>query len=389
MISPNEIAAKLERLYQKAARAVLNNEVDFFPHRLRVDLVPSADIARAIREVEALRNASKACVGHGYSVHWQPRRSRSLGQNDFPEAIVVESMEDLVRAVGKQRSWQRLHKAVETLRARHPSLHPWVIQNWQRLEGIEDRVGPLLDVVDHLVAHPRPNCFVRELPLAISTKWVSEHQSLLAQWLDLVLPPSTIDVTAPPRDFENRYGFRSVKEHLRVRLLDDALQQRFGFPCSEFSLPVSVLQQTPMEQVRVIFAENKVNWLTLPSMSNTIALGGLGRGIAQLFNVDWMGQVPCVYWGDLDAEGFEILGMVRRQWPQTRSILMDAVTLEAFQQLAILGNGRMVIVPDTLHDPESAAMHQCLRSNLRLEQEHIPQSAVIEALREIGWLQDA
>jgi hypothetical protein len=124
-------------------------------------------------------------------------------------------------------------------------------------------------------------------------------------------------------------------------------------------------------------------------MSNTIALGGLGRGIAQLFNVDWMGQVPCVYWGDLDAEGFEILGMVRRQWPQTRSILMVAVTLEAFQQLASPGNGRMVIVPDTLHDPESAAMHQCLRSNLRLEQEHIPQSAVIEPLREIGWLQDA
>ncbi|MFN6130800.1 MAG: DUF3322 domain-containing protein [Planctomycetota bacterium] len=389
MITPTEIASKLERLYPKAGRAVLNNEVDFFPHRLRVDLVPSSDIARAIREVDALRNASKSSIGHGYSIQWQSRRSRSLGQNDFPDAIVVESMEDLVRAVGKQRSWQRLLNAVEILRSRHPSLHPWVIQNWQRLEGIEDRVGPLLDVVDYLLAHPRPNCFVRELPLAISTKWVSEHQSLLAQWLDLLLPPSSINVTASPRDFENRYGFRSATEHLRVRLLDDALQQRFGFPCSEFSLPVSVLQQTRMEEVRVIFAENKVNWLTLPCMTNTIALGGLGRGIAQLFSVDWMKQVPCVYWGDLDAEGFEILGMVRRQWPQIRSILMDAATLHAFQQLAIPGTGRMVSAPDTLLDPESAAMHQCLRSNIRLEQEHIPQSAVMEALREIGWLHDA
>ena len=139
MISPSEIASKLERLYPKAARAVLNHEVDFFPHRLRVDWVPSSDIARAIRVVETLRNASKSSVGHGYSIHWQPRRSRSLGQNDFPEAILVESMEDLVRAVGKQRSWQRLLKAVEILRSRHPSLHPWVIQNWQRLDGIERR----------------------------------------------------------------------------------------------------------------------------------------------------------------------------------------------------------------------------------------------------------
>jgi hypothetical protein len=386
MITPSEIVSKLERLYPKAGRAVLNNEVDFFPHRLRVDLVPSSDIARAIREVDALRNASKSSIGHGYSIQWQSRRSRSLGQNDFPDAIVVESMEDLVRAVGKQRSWQRLLKAVEILRSRHPSLHPWVIQNWQRLEGIEDRVGPLLDVVDYLLAHPRPNCFVRELPLAISTKWVSEHESILAQWLDLVLPPASIDVAASLRDFAKRYGFRSVSEHVRLRLLDDRLQSQLGGPFPELSLPVSGLQELPLDQVRVVFVENKVNWLTLPPIEHGIAFGGLGRGIAQLFAVKWIARAPSLYWGDLDTEGFEILGMVRRQWPETLSILMDLETLDRFQQFAIPGTGRTASVPETLRESESVAMQKCMRLNLRLEQEHIPQPIVVSALCDIGWL---
>lgn len=386
MITPSEIASKLERLYLKAARAVLNNEADFFPHRLRVDLVPSTDIAEAIRQVDALRNGSKANVGHGYSIHWQPRRSRKLGQNDFPEEIVVESMEDLARALGKQRSWQRLLKAVETLRTRQPSLGPWAIQNWQRLQGIEDRVDGLLDVVGYLIAHPRPNCFVRELPLPISTKWVSEHESILAQWLDIVLPPSSIDVTASQRDFARRYGFRSVSEHIRLRLLDPALHDRLGFPCPELSLPVSVLQRSRVDDVRVIFVENKVNWLTLPNMANTIAFGGMGRGVAQLFAVDWIADAPRIYWGDIDAEGFEILDMVRRQWPETASILMDHATLETFQKLAIGGTGRMVPTPETLLDTEAKAMETCMQSNLRLEQEHIPQTAVIAALNAIGWL---
>ncbi len=386
MINPSDLAEKLKRLYPKAVCAALSDDIGFFPYRVAVDLKPSPDISEAIRQVQALRDNSKDVIGYGYTVRMQPRRSQTLGENNFPEAILIESMEDLARAVGEHRRWPLLVQAIQTIRARQPSLHAWSVKNWQRVRGIESRVDALLDVVQYLLAHPRPNCFVRELPLAISTKWVSEHESILAQWLDIVLPPSSIDITAPARDFARRYGFRSVHEHLRLRLLDESLRSRLGFPCSELSLPLDTLKKNRIDGTRVIFVENKVNWLTLPSMENTIAFGGLGRGIARLFEVDWLADSPQVYWGDLDTEGFEILAMVRQAWPHIRSILMDRTTLDAFRKLTTTGTGRSPAIPDSLLESEAEAMRRCVEFNQRLEQEHIPQPTVLAAFQAIGWL---
>ena len=37
-----------------------------------------------------------------------------------------------------------------------------------------------------------------------------------------------------------------------------------------------------------------------------------------------------LYWGDIDAQGFEILSQFRGYFPQTKSILMDKQTFEKF-----------------------------------------------------------
>ncbi|MCU0707490.1 MAG: DUF2220 family protein [Pirellula sp.] len=385
MISPEELHEKMERLYPKAVRAYLEGDATFFPYRMRVDLAPPKSIPDAIREIDALRSGSKEYVGHGYSIRWQERRSRTLGQNAFPDEVTVETMDDLLRALGKVRWWQRLLKAVDTLRQRHPKLQSWIISNWQRLVGCEDRVDVLLDVVDHLLQHPRPNCFVRELPIAMSTKWVAEHEAMLSQWLDIVLPPSSIDVTAGSRDFARRYGFRSVSEHIRIRFLDRTVQLQAGFPCSELSLPLEILQSMPIDGARLIFVENKVNWLTLPEIPKGVAFGGLGRGIAQLFSVPWIAQSPLLYWGDIDVEGLEILAMVRSEWPHIASILMDDATLESHRAFATAGTGRICPIPVELHASEAAAMRKCMDRNLRVEQEHIPQSTLLDALNRFDW----
>ncbi len=93
MIQPDEIIDKAQRLYPKAVTAILeasstlqtaqSNQPSFFPYRMPCNLKAPESHAELIRQVERLRQKSKATVGYGYSVQYQPRRSRDHGENEF------------------------------------------------------------------------------------------------------------------------------------------------------------------------------------------------------------------------------------------------------------------------------------------------------------------
>lgn len=140
MIEPEEIIEKAERLYPKAVTAILSGVNDFFPHRLACNLKPPADHADLIASVGRLRMNSKASLGYGYSVSYQPRRSHDHGANDFPEAIIIGSMDDLVRLVRKSTEFNKLTKAVEFLRAGLPELETWIRCNWRKLIAASDDI---------------------------------------------------------------------------------------------------------------------------------------------------------------------------------------------------------------------------------------------------------
>jgi hypothetical protein len=135
-----------------------------------------------------------------------------------------------------------------------------------------------------------------------------------------------------------------------------------------------------VRQFRVFIVENKVNLLTVPPLSRTIGIGALGKAVSLLRYLSWLGQMEVTYWGDLDVEGFEILSDMRAIYPQTRSVLMDEVTLLRWRQLAGRGTGRKPCVPTNLTAAEKQAFVLCCESNLRLEQERLPQQAVFDAL---------
>ena len=105
-------------------------------------------------------------------------------------------------------------------------------------------------------------------------------------------------------------------------------------------------------------------------------------GITQLFDIPWIASSPIIYWGDLDVQGFEILAMLRRRYPKTRSILMDLDTLRRFEHLATPGTGHQPDIPAELEPNEVEAFLHCRQYNLRIEQEHILQSEVNAALPE-------
>jgi hypothetical protein len=244
---------------------------------------------------------------------------------------------------------------------------------------LASEVEGLVEVAGVLKKHPRPDCFVRELPLSVDTKFIEGHKSVLRQWLDVLLPAHTI--RADEDHFERRFGLRYAEPQLLVRFLDPVLQAELGFPCDVLSLPLQTLSDLPVREAKIIIVENKVNLLTLPQLPRHIGLGGLGRAISLLRYAQFMARTPVTYWGDLDVEGFEILSSLRSFCPHAKSLWMDHSAIDHWRDLRVAGSGREPAIPAHLTDAERAAFDVCDRENLRIEQERLPQAEVIAAMR--------
>jgi hypothetical protein len=234
--------------------------------------------------------------------------------------------------------------------------------------------------VDYFVDHPRPDCFARELPVAVSTKLIEQHSRRLAKWLDIVLPPDAIDLRFSHHQFEPRYGLRYARPHYLLQVLDADLQRELGLPFAELSLPAESLDKLQAKQLRVIVVENKVSLLSLPPMHRTLALGGLGNGVTQLSSISWLQTCEVFYWGDLDADGFRILDRLRGVLPHLKSRLMDQAIVDQFRHLATKGNGDETTDTPNLCQSELHCYHYLCRENLRIEQEHLPSELVQRVL---------
>jgi hypothetical protein len=381
LLQPDEIKEKSLRQYPQFLSAWLSGS-EFFPLHVRGIGAPDDSLAIAQQQVQLLKNGSKEVIGHGYVIEWQERNSRHHGRNLFPERVMFETQHDFLKFIGKQREFADFASAVERIRRRIPRLELWLQRNRALLMQHLDVVDGLLDVVDYFRQHPRPGIFAREIPLSMETKFIEQNSGILTQWLDLVLPPETI--RADERHFARRFGLRYEEPQLLLRFLDPEVQRSTGSPWRECSVPLHSLADLPIHATTVIVVENKVNLLTFPSMPSAIAVGGLGNAVVDLTHVPWLADRSLWYWGDLDVEGFEILSRLRIRFPQTRSFLMDAAFLHRWKDtLAVPGTSRQRDLPSLLTDNEAIAFNFCVANNLRIEQERIPQAAVVEAVREL------
>ncbi len=91
-----------------------------------------------------------------------------------------------------------------------------------------------------------------------------------------------------------------------------------------------------------------------------------------------------LYWGDLDADGLNILAALRSVIPEVRSLMMDVETLTRFAQFAVPEpNGPGRSAPTALTTGETAA-YETLRDSggLRLEQERIDWAHALQVLHQ-------
>lgn len=382
-VTPDQIKQKAGRLFPKAVEAWLSGDQEFFPHRLRVNLKPPMNPADAVRWAEQLSAAAKPDGGKGYHVVYQRQRKRWTGDNDYPSDILLDTLDDVAACSGKLGELRTLRRIVSLIRGRTDKLDSWLVKNWRRALKAAGDIEALLTIVEFLQENPRPGCYVRELPIAVSTKIVEGHKSLLQDWLDLTLPPEQIDFAALD-DFEKRYGFVRPRRHYLLRLLDTDLVTAAQLPAAELSMPAATISQLTIWPRNIWVIENKITLLALPELPDSVALGGSGNDLSHYEQIEWLvrprpdGRLR--YWGDIDVEGFEILARFRRLFPEAVSFQMDVETLNRYRNLCIPGKGKTPETPPGLTSGEQAAFETCRAQNIRLEQERVPFPAIVERL---------
>jgi hypothetical protein len=228
-------------------------------------------------------------------------------------------------------------------------------------------------------ATPGAGSTLRQLDIAgVDTKFIEARKPLLAELLDIVLPPEVIDVTAGQRNFEQRYGLASKPSQVRFRILDPRLSVQgltdLAVPAREFAL-----LDLPVE--RVFITENEINGLAFPNVSGSLVIFGLGYGLDRLSEVPWLHKRVVHYWGDIDTYGFHILDRLRVLFPDARSFLMDRETLRQHAPLWVREvspyDGELTRLSSAERALYDDLRHNRLGAQIRLEQERIP----------YGWLQ--
>lgn len=266
------------------------------------------------------------------------------------------------------------------IRGQLPQLEAWLLRYPQRVIEQHGVWSELLTVCQYFLAHPRPQLYIRELPIGVHTKFIEQRRGIVRELLEQLLPIDAIMVEAIT--FEQRFGLREKEPPVRVRLLDAQLSKRYGLSLTELSVPAAQFAALDLLRgQRCIVTENEMTFLTLPPQRDTFALFGGGFMVSNLASIPWLTECPILYWGDLDAQGFQILARLRSHFPHVTSIMMDQATLSTFGEYCVEST------PCTIQHlphltPEEHALFVYLAENcLRLEQERISHAYALRQLQ--------
>jgi hypothetical protein len=379
MITPEQIADRARRAYPALLRGWLADEL-FTPLSFPAGAPPTE--YRALQQaVERLRASSKERRGYGYRVESVTRTTRAFGAQSLPVRIVIDTRDDLLWLIEKRTEFDEFAADVGMIRAVLPQLDPWLTSHVQQVIDHHGVWPELLTVCTYLLAHPRPARYARELPIPVHTKFIEEHTGVLRRLLDTLLPPETIAQDEP--QFEPRYGLRYDEPLVRMRLLDSRLAAHLSLPVSDISAPVSQLAALPLVNHNCVIVENKLVFLSLPTLPNTLAIFGGGFRVDLLGRLAWLRTCRLWYWGDLDAQGFQILSRLRSHVPDVASVLMDNATLDAFRTFIVPGTPCPPSVLPHLSVAEQDLFTVLSASTQRLEQERISYEYASRALRNL------
>lgn len=382
--TPADLRAQVQRLWDRGGllRAAVTDAVSW-PLRLNLKAPGAADLSDRF---EAVRDWVRAVAETPQvRIEWREWNHRVQGTQRLPAAVWIDSVHEALAFIGKARQAQRFEAVWQQTAAAQPALLAWLSRRPIQALDLADRWERLLAVVAWLQAHPRPGVYLRQVDVpGVDSKFIEAHRGVLADLLDLALPPEVIETEATGvAQFTRRFGFLDKPVRIRFRLLDPALP---GLPGCEglpdITLDAASFAALALPIERVFITENETNFLAFPEVAAAIVVFGAGYGWEALARAAWLQQRQLHYWGDIDTHGFAILDQLRGHFPHAASFLMDRETLLA--HCSHWGEEPEAARHDLSRlTPAEAAVYDDLRFDrlqpgLRLEQERVG----------FGWLNE-
>lgn len=380
MITPKEIQEQCLKWWKEILLFYIDS-VNYFPKDItRIGKVSSKDILSRLSEhklsIELLKNNSKEIKKSGYNLILAKKEFGRIGEQSVPERICIDSIDDYLRVTNKEKEYQIFLKNYSFIKKEFSLLIEWIKANPTKL--IEHDTWPdTLKVCKYFWAIPKPNLYIRQLPINIHTKYIEENKGIITSLLNFIIPN---EINKDEKDFEQRFNLLSKEQLIRVRFLDQAKSPLHNI--TDISFTESELKHYNFTVENVFITENLMNFLTLPLIKNTIAIwSGGGFSISYLKNIEWLKDKQFYYWGDIDAQGFQILNQCRTYFPDTVAVMMDIETLSSFES----GEGK----PSTnqnlqrLSESELILYNHLRQNNIRLEQEKITHTFAEEKIRKL------
>jgi hypothetical protein len=381
-----ELKSRLCRLWERGdlLRDLIGAETRF-PLRLTLKGPTSAELAEHFDAVRAWIGDLTTLLR--VRIEWREINHRILGSQRLPQSVWVDTLDDALAIIGKRAAATRFNELLTLTGSRQPTLLAWLGKQPLRAIELAENWERLLAVVDWLQQHPRPHIFLRQVDIpGVHSKFIEAHRGVLADLLDLALPPQAIEADQTgTSQFAARYGFLDKPVRIRFRSLDERLPFLLGSNLPDITLDANSFAKLVAPIRHVFITENEINFLAFPPAASSIVVFGSGYGWDALGRAEWLRHCIIHYWGDLDTHGFAILDQLRDRFQHVESFLMDRATLMAHQPLWGEEGDQVVHDLPRLTSEERLLFDDLrdnrVRKNLRLEQERVGFRWVEAALR--------
>ena len=386
MVTPEEIKKKAALQYKQYLSSYYSHTMDtFFPLLIRCDKKMDFPSAREMeKSMTRLQNASDEMCSYGYTIEYVERTTRMYEVQNVPNKIYFKSERDFLKYIGKEKDTADFHSIMENTLREFPELKDTMVHHYRQVVENKTEWEQVLMVCRFFRINPEPNKFVRELPIGVHTKFVETHRDILRPLLDVILADGHIDQEAS--SFYGRYHLKEGDPTLSFRMLDSEMSERYMSGFTYSTVYVCEFARCSMPVKRVIIVENKRNLSQIieliPSMPSTIVIWGSGYKVNVLKYVEWLKDVDVIYWGDIDAQGYEILSNIRTFFPNIRSVLMNDEALR-MNPTKVEGTQSDVTKLLNLTDEEMKVYEYVKQNVLRYEQEQLPETYVLQILKEI------
>ena len=308
------------------------------------------------------------------------KRWGALGIQEIPTHAVFPSAAAIAAFLGEDKPnlFQQAQARWRSLVDQWPDavigrrIVPWLAQ------ASDDDFKRATRAAEWLHSNPHSGLYIRQLPISgLDSKWIEGHRDIVLTLL------SARRGEALSGRFETIAGLRQDRPKCRFRILDPALRAKIG-GLEDISTPIDDLAHLSLDVHTVVVVENLLMALACGDLPGTLVMFGGGFHAPSLAVIPWLHQVRLLYWGDIDAAGFEILNATRAVFPHTESFSMDDTALLSHRDLWVPDPKQRKAELTRLSTSEMTAYRLLFEAEegIRMEQERLSWDVVWPLLRQ-------